>query len=136
MTQLIVVLDIDDASRFVTTFHACREAGVTFFKINARALLLPWGNGRDAVGYVCGYDCDVRQNISEALVGRPAHNKGKPSPLRGIPTGRPNSPEHREKMLRGLLAAIVGKPKSESQRLKMSESARNVWAKRKAVTVV
>lgn len=63
MTQLIVALDVDDPVRFDVVFHRCRiEAGVTFFKVNARALLWPpWA--WHPVQHVRQYDCDVMLDL-------------------------------------------------------------------------
>jgi orotidine-5'-phosphate decarboxylase len=64
MTQLIVALDIDEPERFEAVFQACRSAGVTFFKLNARALMLPWwGSRQNPVGYIQSRGCDVMLDL-------------------------------------------------------------------------
>ncbi len=75
-----------------------------------------------------------RRKISLAKIGKPPPNKGKPSPLRGIPSGRTNPPELRKKMADGLRAAMIGKPKSLEQRLKMAETRRRWWAAKKTTS--
>lgn len=52
---------------------------------------------------------DHRKNLSEALKGKPAHNKGKPSPLRGITLNEETK-------------AKMRKPKSEEMKQKLRET--------------
>lgn len=67
-----------------------------------------------------------RRKISLARKGQPAHNKGKVSPRRGIPTGRKNTPEHQRKLADAARAAQLGVPKTEAHR----EAIRRGWARR------
>ena len=55
MTQMIVALDVDDPMLWHSVFHACRRAGVTFFKINLRSFFVM----ADPLAFMRANKCDV-----------------------------------------------------------------------------
>lgn len=59
MTQLIVALDVDDPIRWHEVFHACRAAGVTFFKLNLRAFFAT----ADPLSFMRANRCDVMLDL-------------------------------------------------------------------------
>ena len=63
MTQLIVALDIDDPDRLRETFHACMVAGVSFFKLGVRALLLPKISGMHVIKDIVSSSGDVMLDL-------------------------------------------------------------------------
>jgi hypothetical protein len=72
--------------------------------------------------YNIGHSKDTIEKISKSRKGQPAHNKGKPSPIKGLPKG-PQTPTHIEKLAktrRGRISPLRGTRKSDFTKMKGS----------------